>query len=180
MLPSNTVRHDTPTGGQSTQEASSSLSPLLEVPDPSPSPSPSPSPTAFRRSSQPGAQGNKGQRSALGIASGRPLIQPMTSTVTSASGAGATAAADALATPTHHPRRVSSVRPSFSTFREPHRRSRAPSRVSSRHLGLDDEDIKLPSLVPGIRPAYSTPLPVLPMIVLCIVSWICGQGFLRA
>ena len=33
-----------------------------------------------------------------------------------------------------------------------------------------DESMKLPSLVPGIRPAYSTPLPVLPMLVLCIVS----------
>ena len=40
-------------------------------------------------------------------------------------------------------------------------------------LGLDDEDegAKLPTLVPGIRPAYSTPLPVLPMVVLCIVSF---------
>lgn len=32
------------------------------------------------------------------------------------------------------------------------------------------EDVKLPTLVPGIRPAYSTPLPALPMVVLCIVS----------
>ncbi|BEJ15157.1 hypothetical protein CspHIS471_0409240 [Cutaneotrichosporon sp. HIS471] len=87
-------------------------------------------------------------------------------TSTSASGAGASAAADALATPVHNPRRVSSVRPSFSTFHEPHRRSRAASRSSHHHF--DDGDFKLPSLVPGIRPAYSTPLPVLPMIVLCI------------
>ncbi|KLT39562.1 major facilitator superfamily MFS-1 [Cutaneotrichosporon oleaginosum] len=87
-------------------------------------------------------------------------------TSTSASGAGAHAAADALATPVHHTRRVSSVRPSFSTFRETHRRSRAASRSSHHHF--EDEDIKLPSLVPGIRPAYSTPLPVLPMVVLCI------------
>ncbi|BEI84287.1 hypothetical protein CcaverHIS002_0408910 [Cutaneotrichosporon cavernicola] len=87
-------------------------------------------------------------------------------TSTSASGAGASAAADALATPVHNPRRVSSVRPSFSTFHEPHRRSRAASRSSHHHF--DDADFKLPSLVPGIRPAYSTPLPVLPMIVLCI------------
>jgi hypothetical protein len=42
--------------------------------------------------------------------------------------------------------------------------------------GVDDmldEDLqqpKLPTLVPGIRPAYSTPLPVLPMVVLCIVG----------
>jgi len=35
---------------------------------------------------------------------------------------------------------------------------------------FDDEGPKLPTLVPGIRPAYSTPLPMLPMIVLCIVS----------
>ena len=33
-----------------------------------------------------------------------------------------------------------------------------------------DESMKLPSLVPGIRPAYMTPLPRLPMLVLCIVS----------
>ncbi|WVQ84654.1 hypothetical protein IAT38_006809 [Cryptococcus sp. DSM 104549] len=35
-------------------------------------------------------------------------------------------------------------------------------------LFADDEAPKLPTLVPGIRPAYSTPLPVLPMIVMCI------------
>jgi hypothetical protein len=34
----------------------------------------------------------------------------------------------------------------------------------------DEEEIKLPTLVPGIRPAYSTPLPGLPMAVLCIVG----------
>jgi hypothetical protein len=34
----------------------------------------------------------------------------------------------------------------------------------------DGEAPKLPTLVPGIRPAYSTPLPVLPMLVLCIVG----------
>ncbi|GMK57099.1 hypothetical protein CspeluHIS016_0309390 [Cutaneotrichosporon spelunceum] len=87
-------------------------------------------------------------------------------TTTLASGAAAHAAADALATPVHNPRRVSSVRPSFSTFQESHRRSRAASRSSQHHF--EDADIKLPSLVPGIRPAYSTPLPVLPMIVLCL------------
>lgn len=40
-------------------------------------------------------------------------------------------------------------------------------------LDIPDEELvaKLPTLVPGIRPAYSTPLPVLPMIVLCIVSF---------
>lgn len=37
--------------------------------------------------------------------------------------------------------------------------------------GFDDGHTpKIPTLVPGIRPAYSTPLPVLPMVVLCIVS----------
>ena len=34
----------------------------------------------------------------------------------------------------------------------------------------DEGEVKLPTLVPGIRPAYSTPLPALPMAVLCIVS----------
>jgi hypothetical protein len=37
-------------------------------------------------------------------------------------------------------------------------------------VGEDDMAQKLPTLVPGIRPAYSTPLPTLPMVVLCIVS----------
>jgi hypothetical protein len=37
--------------------------------------------------------------------------------------------------------------------------------------GLEDEmKPAIPSLAVGIRPAYSTPLPLLPMIVLCIVS----------
>lgn len=38
--------------------------------------------------------------------------------------------------------------------------------------GIDEEDGKpaIPTLLPNIRPAYSTPLPVLPMVVLCIVS----------
>lgn len=53
------------------------------------------------------------------------------------------------------PRRV---RPSFSTVGR-----------NTIHE-VDDEAPKLPSLVPGIRPAYSTPLPTLPMVVLCIVS----------
>lgn len=168
MLP-NPDKQNTPPAAQPSQEASSSLSPLLEVPDPSPLPSPSPSPAALRRISAT-SLANKGQRSSLGIQAGRPLVQPLTSTMTSASGAGAMAAADALATPVHHPRRVSSVRPSFSTFRgDSYRRSRAASR-SSYHHAFDDDEIKLPSLVPGIRPAYSTPLPVLPIMVLCIVS----------
>ncbi len=38
--------------------------------------------------------------------------------------------------------------------------------------GEDEDAAKpaIPSLAVGIRPAYSTPLPLLPMIVLCIVS----------
>lgn len=60
------------------------------------------------------------------------------------------------------PRR--SARQSFATLR---------TRRGSRGTVLihdDIEDIKLPTLVPGIRPAYSTPLPGLPMAVLSIVS----------
>jgi len=64
-----------------------------------------------------------------------------------------------------------SLRPSFSTAGGRRKVSRATLR-GLEDLGLDDEDesTKLPTLVPGIRPAYSTPLPVLPMVVLCIVS----------
>jgi hypothetical protein len=61
------------------------------------------------------------------------------------------------------PRR--SARQSFATLR---------TRRGSRGTVLihdDVEDIKLPTLVPGIRPAYSTPLPGLPMAVLSIVSF---------
>ncbi len=52
---------------------------------------------------------------------------------------------------------------------------RRPSHAHSVHnhnalFADDDMVVKLPTLVPGIRPAYSTPLPLLPMIVLCIVS----------
>jgi hypothetical protein len=65
-----------------------------------------------------------------------------------------------------------SLRPSFSTAAG---RTRKVSRATLRgleDLGMDDDEegTKLPTLVPGIRPAYSTPLPVLPMIVLCIVG----------
>lgn len=47
----------------------------------------------------------------------------------------------------------------------------------SRLAQLDDDGDapKLPTLVPGIRPAYSTPLPVLPMLVLCIVSLLLAE-----
>jgi hypothetical protein len=70
--------------------------------------------------------------------------------------------------------RRSSYRPSFSTVGRS--RSRRASRASRFGVPIDDDDLfeedaqpKLPTLVPGIRPAYSTPLPTLPMVVLCIV-----------
>ncbi|KAL7424554.1 hypothetical protein Q5752_000238 [Cryptotrichosporon argae] len=58
-----------------------------------------------------------------------------------------------------------SIRPSFS--RQRHSSSRGPLGGGTAD---DDEHEhpKIPTLVPGIRPAYSTPLPVLPMVVLCI------------
>lgn len=63
--------------------------------------------------------------------------------------------------------RFSSYRPSMSSLRS----GRIVSRRVSRAVEDGDEDApKLPSLVPGIRAAYSTPLPMLPMVVLCIVS----------
>jgi hypothetical protein len=61
----------------------------------------------------------------------------------------------------------------FGTAASPGLSRRKVSRATLRgleDLDADDEGAKLPSLVPGIRPAYSTPLPVLPMVVLCIVS----------
>lgn len=37
--------------------------------------------------------------------------------------------------------------------------------------GIEEEGKPaIPTLLPNIRPAYATPLPVLPMVVLCIVS----------
>lgn len=68
-------------------------------------------------------------------------------------------------------RRIASrnLRPSFSTAGGGRRRvSRAPL-GGLDDLDADEANAKLPTLVPGIRTAYSTPLPVLPMIVLCIV-----------
>ncbi|KAK8853268.1 hypothetical protein IAR55_003970 [Kwoniella newhampshirensis] len=67
-------------------------------------------------------------------------------------------------------RRRSTIRPSFSSTA---RGGGGARRVSRATVGEfedlnDDETPKLPTLVPGIRPAYSTPLPVLPMIVMCI------------
>lgn len=56
-----------------------------------------------------------------------------------------------------------SIRPSFSTVGRGTRRG-------SMATALEEDVPKLPTLVPGIRPAYSTPLPMLPMIVLCIVG----------
>lgn len=70
--------------------------------------------------------------------------------------------------------RSRSARPSFATQRT-RRGSRATMIIHDdadpNHGGTGDgEGVKLPTLVPGIRPAYSTPLPTLPMVVLCIVS----------
>lgn len=108
----------------------------------------------------------KQQRSALGVASS---LAPPTAPTPSAS-----AAADALSTPPQprEPRRSSAIRPSYSTLRGSFRRSSRRVSRASRFGGLDgdDDERKLPTLVPGIRPAYSTPLPVLPMVVLCIVG----------
>lgn len=92
--------------------------------------------------------------------------------------------------------RTNSARQSFSSGMHPRnptlrRISKAGSlisngrRFSSAHRGLmspggGDRDetrtlggeskVALPALVPGIRPAYQTPLPLLPMIVLTVVS----------
>lgn len=65
------------------------------------------------------------------------------------------------------PRR--SIRPSFATVRS-RRVSRAATTAGIDELVGEEVAPKLPTLVPGIRPAYSTPLPTLPMVVLCIVS----------
>ncbi|WWD19686.1 hypothetical protein CI109_104149 [Kwoniella shandongensis] len=66
-------------------------------------------------------------------------------------------------------RRRSTIRPSFSSNARGARRvSRATLGGEYDDLGEDEAAPKLPTLVPGIRPAYSTPLPVLPMIVMCI------------
>lgn len=44
------------------------------------------------------------------------------------------------------------------------------AREALMSAGNDEGKPAIPSLLPNIRPAYSTPLPVLPMVVLCIVS----------
>jgi hypothetical protein len=65
-----------------------------------------------------------------------------------------------------------SNRASFATQRT-RRGSRATMIIHDDMTDLGDGEegeVKLPTLVPGIRPAYSTPLPTLPMAVLCIVS----------
>ncbi|WRT70167.1 uncharacterized protein IL334_007161 [Kwoniella shivajii] len=61
-----------------------------------------------------------------------------------------------------------SVRNSFASYGRNGRRMSRGVEIGSPLP--DDEDLapKLPTLVPGIRPAYSTPLPVLPMVVMCI------------
>lgn len=72
----------------------------------------------------------------------------------------------------HGKARRRSARLSFSSYgRGRTASSRGPAGGIVDDL-LDDEDFgpKLPTLVPGIRAAYATPLPVLPMIVMCIVS----------
>ncbi|WVN86482.1 uncharacterized protein L203_101646 [Cryptococcus depauperatus CBS 7841] len=66
--------------------------------------------------------------------------------------------------------RTRSLRPSFSSGA---RMRSASSRGTPSGGAIDDlvdQELapKLPSLVPGIRPAYSTPLPILPMTVMCI------------
>lgn len=78
-----------------------------------------------------------------------------------------------ITTPIHKAQsRFSSYRPSMSSLRS----GRIVSRRVSRAVEDGDEDgPKLPSLVPGIRAAYSTPLPMLPMVVLCIVSLKCAR-----
>lgn len=63
-----------------------------------------------------------------------------------------------------------SVRASFSTVGKNRRVSRAGTVGIDEMVQDEDSAPKLPTLVPGIRPAYSTPLPTLPMIVLCIVG----------
>ncbi|WWC94943.1 hypothetical protein V866_001795 [Kwoniella sp. B9012] len=66
-----------------------------------------------------------------------------------------------------------SMRNSFASYGRGGRRVSRGTPGGGVDIGsplVDDEDLqpKLPTLVPGIRPAYSTPLPVLPMIVMCI------------
>jgi hypothetical protein len=94
-----------------------------------------------------------------------PSPSPRVSSVLGQRSSLGVAADSAHVTPAYLPRRVSNIRPSFSTM---HGSIRRASRVPN--FDEDGEAPKLPTLVPGIRPAYSTPLPILPMLVLCIVS----------
>ncbi|ODN94720.1 hypothetical protein L198_04863 [Cryptococcus wingfieldii CBS 7118] len=62
-------------------------------------------------------------------------------------------------------------RPSFGSYGRGHRLASSrgtPGGIVDELLDEVEAAPKLPSLVPGIRPAYSTPLPVLPIAVLCI------------
>lgn len=62
--------------------------------------------------------------------------------------------------------------PSSDAYRS-RRMSKASTLAKSVLLspGIEEEGKPaIPTLLPNIRPAYATPLPVLPMIVLCIVS----------
>jgi hypothetical protein len=59
----------------------------------------------------------------------------------------------------------------YSTGASHSRRPRQSFSTAGRARRDSFDDVpKLPTLVPGIRPAYSTSLPMLPMVVLCIVS----------
>lgn len=49
------------------------------------------------------------------------------------------------------------------------------AREALMSAGHEEGKPAIPSLLPNIRPAYSTPLPVLPMVVLCIVSEISAR-----
>lgn len=85
------------------------------------------------------------------------------------------AIADSPTTSTRSPSYFSSGGPSVPAPRRSARQSFATQRTRRGSRGTvlihdDVEDIKLPTLVPGIRPAYSTPLPGLPMAVLSIVG----------
>ncbi|OCF41340.1 hypothetical protein I317_04821 [Kwoniella heveanensis CBS 569] len=107
------------------------------------------------------------QRGGVGISSSHNLNSPNQSPTVARSG-GSTL-------PRSNQPRRRSVRHSFASYGRGGRRlSRGVNGtpgLDDIHDGLiDDEELtpKLPSLVPGIRPAYSTPLPVLPMIVMCI------------
>ncbi|KAJ9116389.1 hypothetical protein QFC22_004830 [Naganishia vaughanmartiniae] len=110
---------------------------------PTPSDADSPATSPYRHSSTRGDTSNsKGKRSTLGRASGGPADRPsFSSAYRSTSG-------------NYRARRMSKA----STL----------AREALMSAGNDEGKPAIPSLLPNIRPAYSTPLPVLPMVVLCI------------